>query len=273
MPTYAGVPLSPATPELSDFVQKRIRFEDVCQFTRLDRISRFNTFFPYFHWREMPVRPGKLWWPSGASRWATGFYIATEYQLDLIRQAISDDGDYEQDLVLSDGTTTVTAPMYMLPPRPLAQNPPDADHLQDWTLPVDDFGTLGEPVYLLTLVDERYFWWERAATISVTENTTTWETLISAIGTGLGVTITPDTISADYLKPSGSLASASEPLPLLLDLVCWSIGHRFVRALDGTCTTQTYTTARASVAAQLLLNTDNRLAGGQFAFTTGTYTE
>lgn len=271
MPSYAGVTLSPATPELVDWVHRNIRLEDVCQFTRLNSIKRLNLFFPYHSWREMPIRPGKLWWPLGASRWAVGSYIVTESQLTSIRDELAESA--EQDLVLADGLVTITAPMYMLPPRPLAQHPPDADHLQDWTLPVADFGSLGEPVYLLTLVDERYYWWEKAASITVTENTTTWATLISAIGTGLGVTITPDSISADYLKPSGSLSSYSEHLPLLLDLVCASIGHKFVRALDGTCTTQTYTTARESVADQLEANADNRLAGGQFAFTTGTYTE
>src|SRR5205085_12599851 len=120
-------------------------------------------------------------------------------------------------------------------------------------------------IYLLSFVDERYYWWERAANVDVpAEGATTWTQLFNAIGDALhGISL--DTIASAYGWPPAAFDAYQEFLPLLLDLAAFPIGHRVVRGLDGTLKTQTADTATRFVRVQLAANTTNRLAGGLFA--------
>src|SRR5262245_64049547 len=81
------------------------------------------TFQPWVPTR--PVRPGTLFWPVGASRWAVGHFIATGAQVDAILPlAYGNASPWKPtplNLVLDTGrqNQSITASMYLLPPRPL----------------------------------------------------------------------------------------------------------------------------------------------------------
>jgi hypothetical protein len=190
-----------------------------------------------------PVRVGKLYWPWGAQRPAVGHYLTTTDDLTTIREAVypTTTTVVTGDLVLDDGTASVTAPLWMLPPRPLGQVGSD------------------NGLWLLTLVDDRFWWWTKAATVAAQS---TWAALYEEIEDALGVTITVDTVPAAYLTPPADLAGRYAALPVLLDAVAASVGQRVVRAFDGTVTAQNPTTARTSWEASQAAYAGSVLAGG-----------
>ena len=263
MATYGGIGLVQPTKELAEHVRKYIPLTDIIPFAPMLAMKRLISILPYPDQMQRPIKLGSLWWPQGASRWATGFYIATESQLNLIRPLVYSAASYNaKALVLSDDTTTLTANMWMLPPRPLFQNPPDSGSFLKWVVPKTL--TDGDALYLLPLVDDRYFWWQRVSTISIMDSSMTWATLFSTIATNLGITITTDAINSAYLTVPAKFADYQMYLPLILDLACFTIGQRFLRHLDGTTLTQNAGTALTAVQTGLT-NNQNRLAGGQFA--------
>ncbi len=139
-----------------------------------------------------------------------------------------------------------------LPPRPLTQTPD------------------GPNLWLLTLVDDRYFWWFKGAVLSITAGTTTWSQLYADLATALGVTIDVDTIPSAYLKPDADLALSYESLPTILDVVSFSVGQRIVRQLDGTVRAWNAAAARDAVTTQLdALPVTAKLAGGVYSLGLG----
>ncbi len=195
------------------------------------------------------IRTGILHWPPTASRWAVFHGLASGADLALLRVAAygaAGNAYNALPLVLADGRTgkTISPSLYLLPSRPVFQS-----------------GT-GNRRYLVTAVCPRLFWWEKAASIVVTAGTTTWAALIDSIASALGVTITVDSISANYLKPPADFTARYEALPLLLDAVLSCIGHRLVAKLDGTYVTQAALTAKTSKDAQKGLWPS--VAGGSF---------
>ena len=201
-----------------------------------------------------PCSVNRLRWPHGATRFGYLLGIATDAQLARIRAEVyAGATNYRaRPLVLADGVgRTVTADMYLLPPRPLAQCP----------------GAAG--LWLVPLADERWRWWRAAGTVSVTGGTTTWPDLFAAIGAALGVTITADDVPAAYLKPSAALGGSYQPLPVLLDAAAASVGMRVVRTLAGAVRVMSPTTALATRTANRLATATKLTAGGQLALTAG----
>lgn len=215
------------------------------------------------------VKLGRLYWPRMASKFAVGHFLATETQLDLIRDlAYTSDsrGEIPLDLVIDDGVNSITASMYMLPNYPLFQwdGPPTAQNGNPDT---------SANLYLLTLVDKRYWWWSKSAHITVGNS---WETLFSDIGTALGESISVDAVSSAYLDPAQDLVSKYEFLPPMLDAVAASVGHRILCKLDGTVVSQSF--SECVEAYRTLRNggmIDNYLAGGdlRFDYTQPTHTD
>lgn len=247
---YGGIPLAFPTPgeiELAEsFLDDPAEFETADYTTaRRDAWNRPGLRDP------RPFTIGKLFWPTGAERFAFIRLLATKDQLDKIRPLVYDQnvaGKYKSiTLKLDDGQRSIETKLWMLPPRPLAQllNDPNQYHL-------------------ITLVDDRYFWWEKAASIAITGGTTTWQNLFDSIGTALGVSIANEAVNAYYLKPSEDLENDYQFLPLLLDAVCKNVGQVFVRKLNGTCITQGPVTARTSQDAQVDAYT--KMLGGKFLF-------
>jgi hypothetical protein len=196
-----------------------------------------------------PLRPQVLRWPTGATRFSEGHFLVSEPQLDAVRAAVmttSGAGPAAAPLTFSDGTRTVTAAqLFLLPPRPLGKVP-------------------GAPgLWLLSLVDDRYFWWLAAADVVVTAGSTTWDALYGAIMIALGMTLLSDPVDAAYLTPDASLTSHYEAVPPLLDAVCASVGQRLVANLDGTYHAQNAASARTALGTNLALLP--RTAGGEMA--------
>lgn len=229
-------------------VAAQITAREAFQFYRWRRLSDFETnpsdTLSWFFERQLKI--GYLNNPWGASRWGYGHFLVDDEMLSAIRDQVYSGGGYHPlRFVMDDdvGTTIVTN-LFMLPAVPLKKI--DLKHLN---------------LYLITLVDDRFFWYERGADIEVDEGTTTWNDVYTAIADGLGITLTVDPISADYLKPSHCLTKKYQYLPMLLDLVASSVGQRIVRTLDGKFYARNATTAKSIVLSQEFLY--RKYAGGQ----------
>lgn len=199
------------------------------------------------------VRLNVLHWPTDASMFATCYVLVEEWDLATVRAAcFTAAGPAAQTLSLAGDDESITASMYALPPRPLARIA----------------NGLGEPLsglWLVPLVDKRYFWWQKSADITVTEGTTTWAQLFSAIATALGETITVSSVPAAYSTPSARLNSYRQPLPLLLDAAARLVGMRAVRRLDGTVRVESVADATTVQDAQIALITSrSKRSGGAF---------
>lgn len=178
---------------------------------------------------SLPVMPefqvGVLTWPTGYSRPSSFNFVTTTERLALITAAQGSINS-PQSLMMFDGRTgkTVTASMYMLPPRPInLLNHNDSD------------------AWMVTLTDQRFYSFWRRGSITTPVS---WTDLYSQIGAILGVTITPDTVDSRYGTPSGKWALKYAPMSVLLDSVAAQVGQRVVVALDGSVKTVNWTTAR-----------------------------
>lgn len=156
---------------------------------------------------------------------------------------------------------TVNSFMYMLPPRPLGE-------------------TLGaEGLFLITLIDERYYFqYVPATTIDCfpTGSTYTgtwvdWQFIIDRLAFTLGISLTfsPSVLEAPPLGYTGPeidspLWSNAENAATLLDAVAYNLGCKVVRNLNGTYTLQRPLDAAAVNATNrdILLTGTQRIAGG-----------
>lgn len=232
---YAGVKLPLWTPDC-DAALARANLD-------LSRFQQFNHApdETVLNGLPLPPRPyppsprgGSLWWPTGASQFARAHFVVDTATLTAIRsQLVTDAGSstagyVAADLILDDGLggAAVETAMHFLPPLPLVGS---------------------EDLYLVTLVDERFYWWFRP-TISLSA-VTTWSGLYSSLGTGIGSTVTVDGSLSSFAAPSSRWATlGTAPLPLLLDAAAWCTGRRIVRQLDGTVKATDYATAKSAAA-------------------------
>lgn len=185
---------------------------------------------PWNNWwityqQQFPVmEPGKFWWPTGAGRFGVYTGIADKRTVDKWRigtegsnaLAYRIPGDFRmQD---KGSTEVIEVPMYMLPPRAIT------------------FSFGAKPMYLVTLVDQRYWWWYLHTGDLSSEPLTTWSELFqfcrSKLGMGTG-NFKFDKPHEDYQSPGELLAKASHlPMPVLLDSAAWSVGCRVVMLWD-----------------------------------------
>jgi hypothetical protein len=166
-----------------------------------------------------------LYWPTGAARWAAGYFYCSEAIKDKIVTSVSESTNISaKTLEIFDGNVTLKTDMFLLPPRPVTAVP--------------DASASGGPerLFLLPLVDERWYWQQKEVPVTFYDGaTSTWATLVTAIGTALGVTITIDTVSTDYALPDNiELDRGLENAAILLDAIAHSVGARVVRWPDGT---------------------------------------
>lgn len=170
-----------------------------------------------------------LHWPTGATRWGSFLGLAsTPDMLRIVQKCQPHAGNASQDFQITcevDGETrTLTAPMHLLQPRPIG-------------VPSRGASTL----WLIPLVDARWYWQQRSGDFVVCGSSTTgvtWDGLLSQLADVLGVQFSASSLSIDarYQRPDpASLGLSGLNAAAVLDAACWSIGHRFVRDLDGTC--------------------------------------
>jgi len=246
--SYAGVylPFVDANPRFMGWAHGAIDWTWLTEFAHKDWLLWHGGIR-----RLPPIHAGDVWWPRDASRFAVGHFFATADQVRRIRAVVQASSTLAPaDLVLGE---SVTIPMYMLPARPITYGNPDL------------------AMHLLTLVDERFFWWFRAANITVSEGVTTWGDLYSQLESGLSTLLYLDPISSSYVNPPGELNSSYEPLPVLLDAVAQSCGQRIVRGYDGTVRAMSASSSRDILDANLVTQTSNAIlrgvkGGGLFSF-------
>jgi hypothetical protein len=179
----------------------------------------------------------QLYWPTGAARWSVGQFLASESAVRALRNYVylpNRGSHLARSLRVSySGTTVVDTKMHMLEARPLS-------------------GVLGDRLFLITLVDERYFWQSIGLgavpsgrppsgppdpiVLSRAGTWTTWDELIASVFSQLGVTTyTVDAYDSAYLSPDPTeftryFDSASQ----VLDGIALSLGMRVIRNFDGT---------------------------------------
>ncbi len=246
---YAGIPLCLDTAELISWVDQKVPIRN-----HLVDSSRFYPSGSPWTWIEtlnMPhPQPGSLYWPSTASRWAVGYFVAHKSQVEQIVEkvfgrltGVGEVNGADLELGFDDGiepfidfptdeTNLIKTEMFMLPPTPWA-----------FTDGPDD-------LFLLTLVDQRYYWrwedirpfWKILTTCGPALKTVKWADLIVNIDQILGITLTDDDnpISDEYLEAdpwtlfTGPRESKPRTLPEILDMIVWNIGRTIVVDFDGT---------------------------------------
>lgn len=191
-----------------------------------------------------PLSPrlGILRWPVGASRWAVGRFLAHHEPLQEILQAAADAQGGPLTLRLDDGTEAVEAPVFLLTPRPLYQQPPGGDPGRDY--------------YLLDVADARWRWW--SLTPGELADGTSWADAFGSLGTLLGVTVEYDAVDPAYGDPPVRLLRGL-PAPAALDLLSLAAGQRVVLTPAGRLHSRSSTSALALQEANLALG---RAAGG-----------
>lgn len=203
---------------------------------------------PFWPMRE-PPRLGVLNWPTGADRWATFHLLVTGAQLTSVLAAIGNT-PASYPLVITDGNGgTITANMWLLPERPVSQR---GD---------------GKEYYLLTFVDDRWFWWMTGGKTTPV-NAPDWGTLLTQLCSSMGVTPALDFggIPAAYLTPNPARWTIGvQPLPMVLEAAARTIGGRCVRQVTGNFLVTGYTDAAAADASRWTTIKNLVLAGGQTA--------
>lgn len=132
---------------------------------------------------------------------------------------------------------TLETSMFMLPPRPLAEH-----------------GAQFDGLYLITLVDERYYFDGVGTSYHPTKDST-WYDILFSVATALGIQLFGgDPIPEAYAtpEPDSQFWENFENAAVLLDAAAYNIGRVVVRNLDGTYSLKTPLQAQDIVQANLL---------------------
>ncbi|HWA98206.1 MAG TPA: hypothetical protein VG713_06920 [Pirellulales bacterium] len=161
-------------------------------------------------WLPRP-KLNRLWWPTGASRFAIGLFIADETQVAGFLDD-SDGGTSPLELSIEDANGGLAVDMYMLPPRPVSCS------------------TTTDRLYVLTLVDERYFWQQRNVGQLTVARDKDWGWLFGQLGSALGVSIETSDVNSAYKHPDPAQFSRRYAnAAMLLDAAARSVGQRITR--------------------------------------------
>jgi hypothetical protein len=210
--SYAGVDLLHATKELRDMVAQQLQPETL--FQTLSERGRGTAAWTYVNYDlgSRGIKLDSVYWPMGAQRWAVGYFICSGADLEQIMLRAVVAGVVQKcQLLIGDGVNDdLSMYMSMLPPIPLLQA-----------------GSAEENVYLLTLVDDRYYWWfaNNIDLVITSACDKTWAQVLDTVGSALG-TMSRDTPATAYVKPCHALTSHWQFLPVLLDTAAYNVGMR-----------------------------------------------
>jgi hypothetical protein len=237
--SYAGIGLCVPTPEVQAWVDRYISLVDLRDVQPPARWPGKN--LRGAAWDDPADYPsprvGQLFWPAGASRYAVGRFLATGEQVKQIKNKVLavgpnlDGRPLAQKLILQAdtgqvGTYLLELRMHLLPPRPLG----------GLILDLEQTDT-GKDLYLLTLVDERYYWhfagadWQPdwGKLIARTAQALGFDTLSPLGGFGAFVPGQPDPFAPYGVPESDSaLFVNSENAAVVLDAALANIGHVLV---------------------------------------------
>jgi hypothetical protein len=269
MITFADIPVLLEDPDgrIAQFVEHFLSFADLNLFG--DRPISLSSNRPQsrsgqkaFRGLPLPNYPAPprfklnaFYWPTGAARWARAHFLISGEILDQLKPLVAD--STPQQLVMRDDGTdfSVVTDMYALSARPISV--PDVQRGPNGQI------SSKEELWLLTLVDERYFWQFRNVGDLNVGTSTTWASLLSTLGTNSGITI-----DADYLNPDPREFNRNyENAALLIDAIAHSTGRRFVRKLDGTNRLINWTNSETVYSQNINERQWRQTAGGQFTST------
>lgn len=192
-------------------------------------VSRVN--MPAFNWRDPPrIGVNQLYYPNGATRWTVGLFLATDSAMRQIFAAVNGNttsgGGAALYIDLPDTSDTLQWNLWMLPPQPISVQTTKANLMKSLTQdPGEVWGN--ETIWLLPLVDLRYFW----QGMSTVPGVASWDTLLgTTIPTTVGGSVTPGftTCNADqdYVQPDQNEFARSYPNQApLIDAAAASIGR------------------------------------------------
>jgi hypothetical protein len=251
--TYAGLPFQQIDAELASRLARYMppdHLPDVMP-TRADwpGPNLLGLGLPMPPAPPLEIGLGCLWYPWGMSRHAVYRGIMTAADVTALGAIVAGAPTDPQTFraVQTPGTRTFTleTPLHVLPPRPCVE----------------------DGLYLVTLVDDRFFRAGRGAGKIRPDGTLTWASLITALASALGITLSSASVDAAYFKPEpdSPLYSSDESAAALLDAVAANVGRVVVRNLDGTYKLEAYAdgnTAAASGRSDVAGNRLARLWGG-----------
>lgn len=242
--SFAGVRFALDTEEVEALIERFIPFRDLRQ-TLSHRAPRSRNLdgiaAPYWPARH-DLKLGQFFYPTGAARWAEFNSLMDTASVTLIKQTAYEsssapvrapfsliaDCEPPPDAASAGGITT---DLYLLPPKPLS--------------------SLGGPangLWLITLVDERYFWQYRNAGLRHITGSDTWTGLLTTVASALGITLAQGSIDAGFGNPAedSQLYSNHENAAVYLDALAANVGKLVVRNLDGTYKLETPVEAQAA---------------------------
>ena len=271
MLTYGGVGLRLPTHQIQSYVEANLTVREASPWLRRAWPGRYlHKFTAEAGYRApAPVRLGELRWPRDASRWASAHFVAAKSDVDQITPLAygpAGGGITPLPLVMSapgsPGNETISTLMYLLPPSPLGVV--DAPGGSGGS---GSSGGYADGFYLLTLVDERYYWWDVGSPdfgIGCCSAGVTWGGMVAACGQALGETIGLDPIPGSYLSPSPDFNAEGRPLPVVLDAIMANVGLRLTRGWDGTLHGQGFAGGSSGLDSINFANAGRaRRAGGQ----------
>lgn len=199
---------------------------------------------------------GDFYYPTTMSRWGIFRGLATSSQVKamLAQTAGLTHGLFTMrsapispnNLTGSPLNYTVSTYMYMLPARPLAEH-----------------GGRFDGLYLVTLVDDRYYNQGTEVSFQIRQGTT-WGVVLTSLASAMGITLSYSTLATEYEapEPDSQFWASSENAPLLLDAAAANVGKTVVRLMNGSYTLYGAVESAAIVAQNLLIPQGVRAAGG-----------
>ena len=203
---------------------------------------------PTPNWPPMPeARFNRLYWPTGATRWAHCFLLADTETKDRMLKFVDDDADNGHTGILQiapngwenvrantgfnvdkNGVILVSCRMYMLPPRRIVSEYLESEELAD---------KASDGLWIVPLVDERYFWQHQHVPNGY--NPQTWSQAFTDILDELGAEYdAPADFAAGYGTPTDLSPLEFHNAAIALDALAFTTGRRIVRAIDGTVKVQ-----------------------------------
>jgi len=236
----AGVPLALPTREILTDIERDISVDKMLLlFSRAWPGPGMGFLAMPTHYRRWPPwdKPGSIlnrfYWPTGASRWGCGCFLATRDMCEQLHDACfgaTGKGRNEVSLVLStEGPDWATIEevkidfITVFPPIPLYRVAAKQDYSTDFGL------------YMILCVDVRYYWWNiPCPDFEISETAgKTWQDLIENISDAIEANINVSEIPEYYLAPHRALNLTNEPIPPILDAIAYNVGARVVVTYAG----------------------------------------
>jgi hypothetical protein len=171
-----------------------------------------------------PARLNELYWPTGASRWARGFFLCTGEKLVELR-GIAWSGDADTSIVLRIGDDDAPPEDELAISVRLIAAYPIGEGLAT---------ERSEDLWLLVVSDDRYHWQNRSCESLVVTKTSTWAEVFTHLEGKLGITLEREEVTSPYLSPDPEeLTRRYHNAASLLDAVAHTVGCRIVRLIDG----------------------------------------